>query len=682
MGSVTRNTIRASGRDTWRQRHAHDDDVFFVARMGLCQWDCCVLDCKCPQPDNHIFLQLSISTAPENVAQLRCVIDNYLTPNKDAWHQTPNIERQVADLTATTDLDTEDEVCDDCGYRIFRSLEELDATHRAVIATLYRQCMDPCVERNSGSRLSMATLQDCVNGLGTTPVKAYKQYEVSHMQQAIDAVKRGSNANKASKLFSVPRRTLTDQLRGLHPLTTGGQTVLMNDEESCLEKYIGKMAEWGHPISVPILKALAGEIHQRKCKTTGKNPRFRICEASGKLVAGRKWWRGFKKRHPQIAHRAQDSLSRERAKMSSQETVDDFFKLYTKIVAENRLQNKPNLIHNCDETGISMEVNRGRVLVPKGVKGVPCKSSGTKDRVTFHIAVTAEGKTLAPMLIYKKSFPSGAYTQSGPDNTLYAVSESGFMDKDLFEKWFCNHYVRTLPPDRPVLLLLDQCEAHLSPLDKTCFGSLKDTLGSIVQGLMFENPDFQLSKRNISKVVKAAYEKSFTMTTGPRMQDMRTTSHKRVGWQDGANRAVGPASSATGTREEDKGFQGHKNGACFHIGGSSTRAKRPPAQKKGAQKKGKKRKREEKENEELPAASRTMLSAHPEASSSRVRKPPVWLQNYVVASDDRAPARRVLVSGRPQQFRPMGMLLKRRTSRRAGEKGRGNPQRVLRPPFL
>ncbi|XP_019633105.1 PREDICTED: uncharacterized protein LOC109476561 [Branchiostoma belcheri] len=113
-----------------------------VCREVSCHWDCCVLDCKCPQPDNHIFLQLSISTAPENVAQLRCVIDNYLTPNKDAWHQTPNIERQVADLTATTDLETEDEVCDDCGYRIFRSLEELDATHRAVIATLYRQCME------------------------------------------------------------------------------------------------------------------------------------------------------------------------------------------------------------------------------------------------------------------------------------------------------------------------------------------------------------------------------------------------------------------------------------------------------------------------------------------------------------------------------------------------------------
>ncbi|KAI8481585.1 hypothetical protein Bbelb_406850 [Branchiostoma belcheri] len=601
MGSVTRNTIRASGRDTWRQRHAHDDDVFFVARMGLCNWDCCVLDCKCPQPDNHIFLQLSISTAPENVAQLRCVIDNYLTPNKDAWHQTPNIERQVADLTATTDLETEDEVCDDCGYRIFRSLEELDATHRA---------------------------------------------------------------------------------------------------------------------------ARAGEIHQRKCKTTGKTPRFRICEASGKLVAGRKWWRGFKKRHPQIAHRAQDPLSRERAKMSSQETVDDFFKLYTKIVAENRLQNKPNLIHNCDETGISMEVNRGRVLVPKGVKGVPCKSSGTKDRVTFHIAVTAEGKTLAPMLIYKKSFPSGAYTQSGPDNTLYAVSESGFMDKDLFEKWFCNHYVRTLPPDRPVLLLLDQCEANLSPLDKTCFGSLKDTLGSIVQGLMFENPDFQLSKRNISKVVKAAYEKSFTMTTvkkGFKSTGLYPCDKNAVSkrWVNVGQSIIDVPSTSQEDSEVNNGThvpscQPCRAPGCKTCGPPRTNvldgrmvptelsdllvppqlgekrekqenqveSERPPAQKKGAQKKGKKRKREEKENEELPAASRTMLSAHPEASSSRVRKPPVWLQNYVVASDDRAPARRVLVSGRPQQFRPMGMLLKRRTSRRAGEKGRGNPQRVLRPPFL
>jgi len=177
--------------------------------------------------------------------------------------------------------------------------------------------------------------------------------------------------------------------------------------------------------------------------------------------------------------------------------------------------------------------------VPKGVRGVPFASSGTKDRVTFHIAITAEGKTLAPMIIYKKSFPSGAYSQTGPDNTLYAVSDAGFMDKQLFEKWFCYHYIPSLTNERPVLLLLDQCEAHLSvktiqtamdediillglpphtshflqPLDMTCFSSLKDTLGSIVQGLMYENAAFQLSKRNISKVLKAAYEKSFTMCT-------------------------------------------------------------------------------------------------------------------------------------------------------------------------
>ncbi|XP_019616703.1 PREDICTED: uncharacterized protein LOC109464210 [Branchiostoma belcheri] len=398
-----------------------------------------------------------------------------------------------------------------------------------------------------------------------------------------------------------------------------------------------------------------------------------------------------------------------------------------------------------------MKVNRGRVLVPKGVKGVPCKSSGTKDRVTFHIAVTAEGKTLAPMLIYKKSFPSGAYTQSGSDNTLYAVSESGFMDKDLFEKWFCNHYVRTLPPDRPVLLLLDQCEAHLSvktiqtaldeniillglpphtshflqPLDKTCFGSLKDTLGSIVQGLMFENPDFQLSKRNISKVVKAAYEKSFTMTTvkkgfkstglypcdknavskrwvnvGQSIIDVPSTSQEDSEVNNGTHvpscqpcrapgcKTCGPprtnvlvgrmvptelsdllvppqvqekktrVSKAIKTarvftsaevlqeqvekkkKREERLAKKKKNetgkaelGEKREKQENQVESERPPAQKKGAQKKGKKRKREEKENEELPAASRTMLSAHPEASSSRVRKPPVWLQNYVVKSN-------------------------------------------------
>ncbi|XP_035690542.1 tigger transposable element-derived protein 6-like [Branchiostoma floridae] len=382
-----------------------------------------------------------------------------------------------------------------------------------------------------------------VNGLGTTPiksnVKAYKTYSDAQMQEAISAVKEGLTPNKASKLFKVPRKTLTDKLKGSHPLAHGGQTVLSKGDELALESYVAQMAEWGHPISVRILKALAGEIHERECKKSDAAPRFRETKATGRLVAGRKWWRSFKKRHPTITHRAQDPLSRERAKMSNQDVIDAFFKLYTDILDKNNLRSKPHLIHNCDETGISMEINRGRVLVPKGVRGVPSRSSGTKDRVTFHLAITAEGKALAPMIIYKQSFPSGAYAQKGPDNCLYAVSESGFTDKDLFEKWFCNHYIRHIPKERPVLLTMDQCEAHLSvktietamkenvillglpphtshflqPLDKTCFSSLKDTLGNIVQGLIFENAQFQLSKRNISRVLNSAFEKAFTIPT-------------------------------------------------------------------------------------------------------------------------------------------------------------------------
>ena len=43
---------------------------------------------------------------------------------------------------------------------------------------------------------------------------------------------------------------------------------------------------------------------------------------------------------------------------------------------------------------------------------------------------------MPPMIIFAKGFPGGPYTQGGLNKALYAKSESGYMDGELYLLWF------------------------------------------------------------------------------------------------------------------------------------------------------------------------------------------------------------------------------------------------------
>ena len=104
------------------------------------------------------------------------------------------------------------------------------------------------------------------------------------------------------------------------------------------------------------------------------------------------------------------------------------------------------------------------------------------------------------MIIYSKSFPGGQYCFEGPEDTLYARSESGLIDTELFLAWIMKIFLKYVVPERPVLLLTDGHKTHidvidvcrendvilfclpphtthaLQPLDVSVFKSLKDSL--------------------------------------------------------------------------------------------------------------------------------------------------------------------------------------------------------------
>ena len=47
--------------------------------------------------------------------------------------------------------------------------------------------------------------------------------------------------------------------------------------------------------------------------------------------------------------------------------------------------------------------------------------------------------------------------------TMYGLSDSGWMESEIFHQWFTHHFLVHAPPVRPLLLLLDGHSMHYNP---------------------------------------------------------------------------------------------------------------------------------------------------------------------------------------------------------------------------
>lgn len=98
--------------------------------------------------------------------------------------------------------------------------------------------------------------------------------------------------------------------------------------------------------------------------------------------------------------------------------------------------------------------------------------------------------------------------------TLYGMSDSGWMDQELFATWFSTHFLRHAVSSRPIVLLLDGHSSHFTlelvqtaaqhdvvifclpphttadsqPLDTSCFGPLKTYWSKVCRDFLFSNP--------------------------------------------------------------------------------------------------------------------------------------------------------------------------------------------------
>lgn len=132
------------------------------------------------------------------------------------------------------------------------------------------------------------------------------------------------------------------------------------------------------------------------------------------------------------------------------------------------------------------------------------------------------GKILKPELI-KGEVPE----------TMYGLSSSGWIDNELFDAWFQNHFLTCAPATRPLLLILDGHSSHFNPatlrraaeedvvlfclppntthrtqpLDKGCFGPLKSNWKQECHKYLQENKGKVITRFQFSEIFGRTWKK-------------------------------------------------------------------------------------------------------------------------------------------------------------------------------
>ena len=187
-----------------------------------------------------------------------------------------------------------------------------------------------------------------------------------------------------------------------------------------------------------------------------------------------------------------------------------------------------------DETGMPLCPRPPKVVARKGQKKVRYQTLGQKSQVTILACGSATGQIIPPFMIFAVKQISPLWTPDKVSGSRFAVSDSGWVDQELFNFWLTDHFLPNVPSLRPVLLLLDGHSSNFEPysiqfarehqivifclplhsthecqpLDTSFFRSLKSHWQNSVYKFYQDNSGKSVSKLNFCSVLKLGRNKN------------------------------------------------------------------------------------------------------------------------------------------------------------------------------
>jgi len=141
----------------------------------------------------------------------------------------------------------------------------------------------------------------------------------------------------------------------------------------------------------------------------------------------------------------------------------DYFDILEKSLDEHELLDKPHLISTVMKQECPSNQKHPRVIAEVGVKTVSHITSNTKSQLTVLGAVNAAGHYIPPFVIFNRKSLNPEWTKGEVPNTSYGLSSKGWVDTELFQDWFIEHFLAYAPKCRPLLLLMNGHSSHFSP---------------------------------------------------------------------------------------------------------------------------------------------------------------------------------------------------------------------------
>ncbi|CAH2107507.1 unnamed protein product [Euphydryas editha] len=183
-------------------------------------------------------------------------------------------------------------------------------------------------------------------------------------------------------------------------------------------------------------------------------------------MAGKTSFNSFKKRHPELSVRQPERTSLNRVRGFNRDNVNGFFDLLERIIDENNIT--PTKIFNVDESVFStVQKKPQKVVALKGKKQIGAITSGERGvNTTAVCCASVAGQFVPPMIIFKRIRQNPELANGAPIGSIVTVSESGYINSQLFVEWI-KHFINTVmpTPDNKVLLLLDGHTTHSKNLE-------------------------------------------------------------------------------------------------------------------------------------------------------------------------------------------------------------------------
>ncbi|MCL4152982.1 UNVERIFIED_CONTAM: hypothetical protein GTU68_011284 [Idotea baltica] len=324
--------------------------------------------------------------------------------------------------------------------------------------------------------------------------KKEKAWNETTVKVALHEIKEGAKlkttANKYSMSVGMLWKRVKDEREGEEfKDTRGSKCALPEDIEAIFADSLRKMEKMGMGPSVSEFTEIVHDyIVANEIRTPFKDDR-----------PGRDWFKSFLKRHNFTLKKGGQMQLARKSVTSDPFFIYNYYDTLEDVVSRLGIKDRPECFYNLDETGFPTDPSKIKTIGTKGVKKVRLTHGANRENVTVLATYCADGSVFEPLIIFKGKRMQSTWCSEDPSNKAeFAVSESGWMTRNIFEDYF-EMFIKKTAGIRPILLILDGHLSHSSfttvqraaqdnitilklpahctdlwqPLDVACFAPLK-----------------------------------------------------------------------------------------------------------------------------------------------------------------------------------------------------------------